>query len=910
MSAKFDNEKHEKEYDINKGAVLTRVDSHDEISLSESDLNKNQNQFDDERIVEFFERLSDESVQHLLTKTGHGNDINHDNKDDLTFDLKFFLDKVINITNEKVLNIYAKTYEDHQGDANFPIHDWNFIESVINNKINIDENSQINFEAKLLAVLIHYHSPYPEVRAVTDLVNDLNEPIETIRSWTLAIIWLIIQSGIKEFFAHRFPSISLTNSVISILLYASGKLWEYVIPNVTINFFGKKLQTNPGPYSFKEQMFASLMTSVASANVYVSYNIVTQVKFYHQNWLTFGFQFLLVMSTQLMGFSFAGILRKFVVYPVRSMWPTILPSIALNRALLKPERKENINGWKISKFNFFWTAFGSMFLYFWIPNYLFQALSTFSWITWIKPYNFDLSMITGFNSGLGLNPVATFDWNIITSLISPLVLPFYVSVNVFGGMVVSFFVIVGIYYSNYKWTGYLPINSNGIFTNEGTSFKVEKVLTNGLLDNEKYQNYSPPFYTAANIVLYSAFFMFYPFAFLYNTVKEWKTIQFALILMYENAKESIQSIKNGEFFKKKNNDEKDHSKGLAASTLAKFEDPHSKMMAKYKEIPDSYYWAILVISLVLAILCVKVYPDTKTPVWGIFFTVGINFVFLIPLCILLSVTGQQMGLNVLVELIVGYALPGNGVAMMTLKALGYNIDGQADNFISCQKTAHYTRIPIRSVFRGQLIGTIIQAFVFLGVVNWSMSNIEGMCDPKQPQKFTCASERTFYASSVLWGVIGPKKVFDGLYPTMKYAFLIGFLVALLFIAIRKFAPKFLPNNFEPSVFITGFLNWAPYNFSYIITGMYFAFFFSHYIKRRYIAWFEKYNYVLSAALDAGVAFSAVIIFFAVQYHPKYVDWWGNNVTAWGIEGGEGQQSLYDITLTDRGYFGPERGHLP
>lgn len=84
----------------------------------------------------------------------------------------------------------------------------------------------------------------------------------------------------------------------------------------------------------------------------------------------------------------------------------------------------------------------------------------------------------------------------------------------------------------------------------------------------------------------------------------------------------------------------------------------------------------------------------------------------------------------------------------------------------------------------------------------------------------------------------------------------------------------------------------------------------HHIKRRYIAWFEKYNYVLSASLDARVAFSAAIIVFAVQYHPKTVSWWGNNVVDEGVDGGEGQASLYDITDTVRGYFGSFRGSFP
>ena len=83
--------------------------------------------------------------------------------------------------------------------------------------------------------------------------------------------------------------------------------------------------------------------------------------------------------------------------------------------------------------------------------------------------------------------------------------------------------------------------------------------------------------------------------------------------------------------------------------------------------------------MVLAILCVKVYP-AETPVWGIF-ALGINFVFLIPLTTIYARTGFAFGLNVLVELIVGYAIPGNGLALAFIKAFGYNIDGQAQTLL-------------------------------------------------------------------------------------------------------------------------------------------------------------------------------------------------------------------------------------
>lgn len=61
-----------------------------------------------------------------------------------------------------------------------------------------------------------------------------------------------------------------------------------------------------------------------------------------------------------------------------------------------------------------------------------------------------------------------------------------------------------------------------------------------------------------------------------------------------------------------------------------------------------------------------------------------------------------------------------------------------------------------------------------------------------------------------------------------------------------------------------------------------GFIFQYVLRRRHFSWWAKYNYVLSAALDSGVAVAAVIIFFCLQY-PKNgqigIDtiqvWWGN-----------------------------------
>ena len=165
-----------------------------------------------------------------------------------------------------------------------------------------------------------------------------------------------------------------------------------------------------------------------------------------------------------------------------------------------------------AKYTFFFIAFAASFVYFWIPNYLFGALSTFNWMTWIAPFNFNLVAITGTFFGLGLNPIPSFDWNVL-SLNAPLIYPFYSQLNNYIGNILGFLAVAGVYWTNSKWSGYLPINSPSLYTNTGEIYRVTSVVNeNSLFDIEKYQEYGPPFYTAGNLVAYGSYFVLYPFS--------------------------------------------------------------------------------------------------------------------------------------------------------------------------------------------------------------------------------------------------------------------------------------------------------------------------------------------------------------------------------------------------------------
>ncbi|CAI5759167.1 unnamed protein product [Candida verbasci] len=802
---------------------------------------------------------------------------------------QFIIEKVEQMPSEEAVEILKAAYIKHEHDVNMEGSDlelwkklldnssetdFSFVPSKIHEKLaaNIDvkqvndddstsdeELGSVNgsevkdwaLQVRLEAVLVAYWSPYFIVRSVCDPYDDPTIPCETLRVYIISIIWVAIQSVINEFFSQRLPSISLSSAAVQVFLYPSGVLFEKILPKWKFKIWKYEFDLNPGPYNFKEQMLASCFTSVAGGTVYVTYNVLMQKMdiYYGNKWVDVGYQVLLMLSTQFMGFGFSGLLRKFAVYPTDAVWPSILPTIRLNKTLMTPERPSIINGWKISSYNFFFVSFAAAFAYLWLPSYLFAALSNFNWMTWIKPDNLDLTVITGYNYGLGFNPFPTFDWTVIGS--GNLYQPFFTTLSSYIGSIISFFIIVGIYYSNYKWTKYIPINSNKLFTNEGQTYHVSQVVDeNSMFDEKKYEQIGPPFYSAANLVQYGAFFAIYPFHFVYEIATNYKAYGVAFKSFYLQFKDFKRSTYEGS------------------------DDPHVTMMKAYPEVPEWIYLTVLVLSIVFAILCVKIYP-AETPVWSIFFVVGLNFVFLIPLVSVSARTMFSLALNVLVELIIGYAIPGNGLALAFIKALGTQTDSQAFNWVNSLKIAQYSKVPPRALFRCQMLSTLISLFIQLGILNFQISSVKDFCLPTNEAKLYCASATTFYTASVQWGVIGPKKIFDGLYP----------------------------------IFACGFLIWAPTNLAYVTGGLYVGYAFMHYIRKRFRAWWAKYNYIFASAIGAGNAFSAIIIFFAVQYHPKDISWWGNTVSYGGYEGFPAAHLNATLQAPD-GYFGPRKGHFP
>jgi OPT family oligopeptide transporter len=242
---------------------------------------------------------------------------------------------------------------------------------------------------------------------------------------------------------------------------------------------------------------------------------------------------------------------------------------------------------------------------------------------------------------------------------------------------------------------------------------------------------------------------------------------------------------------------------------------------------------------------------------------------------------QQPGLNIITELIIGYLYPGKPLANVVFKTYGYISMGQALTFVSDFKLGHYMKIPPISMFFAQLAGTVTASTVHFATAWWLLTTVKNVCDVDtlpEGSPWTCPGDDVFYNASIIWGVVGPLRMFGrlGNYWQMNYFFLVGLLAPVPVWLLCRWYPRnaFFKNTSIPLIFAGagGLLPARSVNF--IMWG-FIGILFNYFIYRRHKAWWMRHNYVLAAGLDAGVAFMGVLTFISLGYFDIYgVQWWG------------------------------------
>ncbi|KAF8406130.1 hypothetical protein HHK36_008210 [Tetracentron sinense] len=659
-------------------------------------------------------------------------------------------------------------------------------------------------------------SPIEEVRLTVTNTDDPSLPVWTFRMWFMGLVSCGLLSFLNQFFSYRTEPLIITVQVATLPI---GHFLASVLPSTKFHlpgFGSRRFSLNPGPFNMKEHVLISIFANAGSAfgngSAYAVRIVNIIEAFYHNHISVFA----------------AWILRA-----------------RLASALHEKDEKG------MTRAKFFLIALVCSFSWYIFPGYFFTTLTNISWVCWVFSKSVTAQQIGSGMSGLGLRAL-TLDWTVVASyLSSPLISPFFAIVNVFLGYVLVIYVAIPIAYwgmNLYNATTF-PIFSSRLFTAQGHRYNIPAIVNENVeIDLLKYKD-------QGRINLSMSFALSYGFSFAAVAATLTHVALFYGREIYERSRASF--------------------KGKM--------DIHTRLMTKYKEIPSWWFYLLLAVTFIVTLfLTIFLRKEVQMPWWGLIFACGLAFTFTLPISIITATTNQTPGLNIITEYIMGVILPGRPIANVCFKTYGYISMAQVISFLSDFKLGHYMKIPPRSMFLVQFIGTVVAGTINLRVAWWLLNSVTNICqDDLLPANspWTCPNDRVFFDASVIWGLVGPKQIFGSLgnYAATNWLFLGGALGPVLVWLLHKLFPK---QSWIPLINLPVLLG-APcmmppatsLNYSaWIFVGTIFNFFIFRYQKQ----WWQRYNYILSAALDAGVAFMAVVLYFSLSMEEKGLSWWGTD----------------------------------
>ncbi|KAK2656989.1 hypothetical protein Ddye_010041 [Dipteronia dyeriana] len=689
------------------------------------------------------------------------------------------------------------------------------------------------------------NSPIEQVALTVPITDDPSLPTFTFRTLILGALSCALLSFLNQFFWYRREPLSVSSISAQIAVVPLGYFMSRTITG-KVFFKGQKWEftLNPGPFNVKEHVLITIFANAGAGNVY-AIHVVTVVRIFYRKQLTFFVSLLVVITTQVLGFGWAGVFRRYLVEPASMWWPQNLVQVSLFRAL--HEKEERTKG-ALTRNQFFLIAFVCSFAYYVFPGYLFPMLTSLSWMCWMFPSSILAHQLGSGLHGLGIGAIG-FDWSSICAYLgSPLVSPWFATANIAAGFTLFMYVITPIaYWLNVYKANTFPIFSDDLFMSSGQIYNISAIIdSNFHFDNQAYEREGPLYISTFFTMSYGV-----GFACLAATIVH--------VLLFHGRE--IWNLSKSAFQDKKI-------------------DVHTKLMRRYKQVPEWWFICILILNIAATIFICQYYKNQlQLPGWAILLACSLALFFTLPIGVITATTNQTPGLNVITEYIIGYIYPGFPVANMCFKVYGYISLKQGLAFLQDFKLGHYMKIPPRSTFAAQVIGTIVAALVHLGTAWWLMDTIPNICDREllpAGSPWTCPSDHVFYDASIIWGLIGPRKIFGDLghYSAINWFFLAGAIApALVWLAHKAYPNKSWIKFIIMPVLLGATVDMPPataVNYtSWILIG-----FASGFIAYRYHRqWWKRHNYVLSGALDAGLAFMGVLLYLCLGMEHISLNWW-------------------------------------
>ncbi|KAE8791571.1 Oligopeptide transporter 4 [Hordeum vulgare] len=312
----------------------------------------------------------------------------------------------------------------------------------------------------------------------------------------------------------------------------------------------------------------------------------------------------LVITTQVLRYGWAGLMRKYVVEPAHMWWPVSLVQVSLMRAMHEKEKRWMTRG------KFFLIALICSFAWYTVPGYLFPTLTAVSWVCWVFPKLITMQQIGSGLNGLGIGAF-TLDWSTVGSWLgSPLVTPFFATANVLIGYVLLAYIMLPVAYwvlNLYSASRY-PLFSNKLFDASRQLYNIHNIV------NDKFEIDMDAYAKQGRIHLSLFFAVSYGLGFATIAATLSHVTFFYGKEMYQRFQESYEGKM----------------------------DVHARLMKRYDDIPNWWFYILLAASMAVSmVLCTVFKEEVQLPWWGLLVACAMAFIFTLPISFITATTNTM-----------------------------------------------------------------------------------------------------------------------------------------------------------------------------------------------------------------------------------------------------------------------------
>ena len=636
---------------------------------------------------------------------------------------------------------------------------------------------------------------------------------------------------------YVLPLHELIGGVVScvrlVFVYIFGEAWALFTPNpdrvkwkwlrIVLKFL------NSGqPFGIKEHVVASLIASSGN-NGLSGVEIYAVERLFYNKTVTAATAVLGTFSISLCGFVLAGVLRPLIVYPAEMVYWSTLPQVVLFQALhFDPVANKD----RLIKFGW---AFGLAAVWEFFPAYIipwFGGISIFCLASIHAAPNVRSVFTVIFggassNEGMGLLNFG-LDWQYIQS--TYLSLPFKQQLNSWIGYVIWYAAMLGLYYSNTWSAKSFPFMSTSLWLANGTQFSTTSIIDDqGTIDSSKLKEVGLPNLTASTAwgyftqnlaigALITHVLIFY----LKDMVLQWK-----------QARSRTQP------------------------------DIHYQGMLKYKEVPTWWYWALFVLAF-FAGLIINVRGDTTLPAWGYIISLLLG-AFIAPFsCVLYGLYGSGVSTNQLSKMVAGALHPGRPLANLYFASWSHQVILLAVNLANWLKVGQYTKVPHRVMFTTQVYATLLGAGLNYAVMTIIVTNQrEILLNPEGNSIWSGSTIQSFNTQAITWALAKEVYSASGRYLIIPLGLIIGLALPVVHWALIKIFPRLDEWQLNTAI-IASYAGMNYYgNTSWVWSSIAVGVFSQFWLRRRAPRIYNKYNYLIGAAMDGGSQIVIFILSFAV-----------------------------------------------